>query len=83
MKLTYKQAFSEFVKIRVFFLKKVILTLKSEENQQHFRHIMLFILRKVKMLLIRNNESNIHAVYGEGFTNNQTYKKGFVKLHDI
>ena len=55
-----------------------ILTLKVEENMQHFQCFMLFISKKVKMQL--ECIKKIGAVYGEGPVTDQTCPKWFAKF---
>ena len=56
-----------------------ILTLKMEENIQHFWHIMLYYSKKGKMQL--KHTKKICAVYGEGAVTDQMCQKWFGKFH--
>ena len=54
-----------------------ILTLKMEEDTQHFLHIMLYYSRKGKTT---SETQKICAAYGEGAVTDQTCQKWFVKF---
>ena len=54
-----------------------ILTLKMEEDMQHFWHIMLYYFKKGKNA---TETKRICAVYGEGAVTDRTYEKWFVKF---
>ena len=55
------------------------LILKMEEKKQHFRHIMLYYIKKGKNTT--EMQEKIHAVYGEGAVTDQTCQKWFAKFH--
>ena len=52
-----------------------ILILKTEENTQHFWHIMLYYFKKGKVQL--KHKKNICMEYGEGAVTDQTWQKWF------
>ena len=54
-----------------------ILTLKMEEDMQHFWHIMLYYFKKGKNA---TETKRICAVYGEGAVTDRTCEKWFVKF---
>ena len=58
-------------------LCEAILTLKMEENKQHFGISCFIISRKVKMQL---KQKNICAVYGEGAATDRMCQKSFAKF---
>ena len=53
-----------------------ILTLKMEEDVQHFQHIVLRYFKKGK----NATETQICAVYAEGAVTDQMYRKWFGKF---
>ena len=62
----------------VNFCIAIILILKTEENMQHFWHIMLYHFKKGKNAT--ETQKRMHAVYREGVVTNGTCPKWFVKF---
>ena len=56
-----------------------ILTLKMEENTQHFWHITLYYFQKGKN--VTEMQKKIYAMYGEGAVTDRMCPKGFAKFH--
>ena len=56
----------------------VILILKTEENTQHFWHIMLYYFRRGKNAT--EMQKKICAVYGEGAVTDQMCQRWFAKF---
>jgi len=52
------------------------------ENKKHFRHIMLFYLRKGKKGLASQTQKKICAVYGESAVDDSTCHKWFKKFRE-
>ena len=57
-----------------------ILTLKMEEKEQYFWHIMLYYFKKGKNAT--ETQKKVCAVYGEGAVTDQTCQKWFAKFRD-
>ena len=56
-----------------------ILTLKMEENIQHFWHIMLYYFKKGKMQL--KHTKKICAVHADGAVTDRTCQNWFARFH--
>ena len=56
-----------------------ILILKTEEDTQHFWHIMLYYFKKGKSAI--DTQKKISTVYGEGAMTDRTGQKWFTKFH--